>query len=135
MFELHKPLPAVHGITGLDSSCTCFLPNLAGVIGEPWRRPPRSEITFNDMLFMHTIMEYLPPNVKNVLIFEDYSDSKTIIAAKCPFTNFLATPGVAPAIPRSCIIDSRIGKAFAERSTNLEQLLVGYMVNAKDFFR
>lgn len=68
----------------------------------------------------------LPKTLKKVLVFEDYNEA---IVAWLDHTY----PGFQ--MRASSVQDAEIGAAFANRSLDLEELSVSYMVNAEAFFQ
>ncbi len=78
--------------------------------------------------FLLLVRHHLPKTLKRLSIFEDFNDNLSRTLANSQLLGVLQ-------VNTTRIINSEIGKAFAFRSLDLEQLSLSYLVDAKDFFQ
>jgi len=88
------------------------------------------------------VLNRLPPSLKRVSVFEDFSERLAGILDAGQFSNILPPRLLNLFLPDlqkegvelSRVADPQSIAAFAARSVGLEQLSVAYMINAEDFF-
>jgi hypothetical protein len=79
--------------------------------------------------FLHLVQKHLPQTLKNLSIFEDFSDNLAAVLA-------LDNAGLLWLLQVDAfrIVDPTIGTAFASRSLDLEQLSISYIVNVTSLY-